>query len=290
MSAPRSKRNSAIGKRRQSGGTNYEKALTHVFISHYKKSPSGFQFERQELVFAAKELGIPVAKNLGDVVYSYKFRRELPDDIRKTAPDGKHWLLTTAGNGKYEFSLVDYETTIVPRPHTQLIKIPDSTPEIIARHALSDEQALLAKLRYNRLIDIFLSLTTYSLQNHLRTQVTGIGQIEIDEIYLGLDTRGDQYIIPVQAKGGKDRLSIVQTKQDMAFCKKQYPDLTCRPVSAQFITGENEGICLFELLAEREKIVVCDERHYTLVPADDIKAKDLDEYRNSRTETESAAD
>ena len=59
------------------------------------------------------------------------------------------------------------------------IKIPDATPEIIAAYALGDdEQALLAKVRYNRLIDIFLGLTTYSLQNHLRTYVAGMGQIE----------------------------------------------------------------------------------------------------------------
>jgi len=47
-------------------------------------------------------------------------------------------------------------------------KIPDSTPELVGAYALDDEQALLAIVRYNRLIDIFLSLTTYSLQNHLR--------------------------------------------------------------------------------------------------------------------------
>lgn len=47
---------------------------------------------------------------------------------------------------------------------------------------MSDEQALLARVRYNRLLDIFLGLATYSLQNHLRTSVTDIGQIEVDEI------------------------------------------------------------------------------------------------------------
>ena len=65
------------------------------------------------------------------------------------------------------------------------INIPDGTPEIIRGYALDDEQALLAIVRYNRLIDIFLSLTTYSLQNHLRTTVLNIGQIEIDELYIG---------------------------------------------------------------------------------------------------------
>lgn len=79
------------------------------------------------------------------------------------------------------------------------IRIPDSTPEIISAYALDDEQALLAKVRYNRLIDIFLGLTTFSLQNHLRTTVKSIGQIEIDELYVGIDKFGCHYVIPVGA-------------------------------------------------------------------------------------------
>ena len=88
---------------------------------------------------------------------------------------------------------------IVPNRELVTVKIPDATPEIIAKYALSDEQALLARVRYNRLIDIFLGVTTYSLQNHLRTTVKGVGQIEIDEIYLGIDRYGAHYVMPVQA-------------------------------------------------------------------------------------------
>lgn len=51
---------------------------------------------------------------------------------------------------------------------------------------MSDEQALLAKVRYSRLVDIFLGIAAYSLQNHLRTSVVGIGQIEMDELYVGI--------------------------------------------------------------------------------------------------------
>ena len=102
-------------------------------------------------------------------------------------------------------------------------KIPDATPGIIEKYALGDEQALLAKLRYNRLIDVFTGVTCYSLQSHLRTSVTGIGQVETDEIYIGLDRKGSHYIFPVQAKGGRDRQSIVQIEQDCAICKAKFP-------------------------------------------------------------------
>lgn len=64
-------------------------------------------------------------------------------------------------------------------PHEQMIevKVPDSTPGLVARYALSDEQALLAKVRYCRLIDVFTGVACYSLQSHLRTHVPGMGQV-----------------------------------------------------------------------------------------------------------------
>jgi hypothetical protein len=156
--------------------------------------------------------------------------------------------------------------------------IPDATPEIIAFNSLSDEQALLAKVRYNRLIDIFLGVTAYSLQNHLRTTVKGLGQIEIDEVYVGIDRHGCQYIIPVQAKGGSDQLSTVQAKQDIACCAEKFPDLVCRAISAQFM--DDSRIAIFELCLDDSGLVrTVEERHYRLVPGDQIDAADREIYR-----------
>ncbi|HAI86179.1 MAG TPA: endonuclease, partial [Firmicutes bacterium] len=70
------------------------------------------------------------------------------------------------------------------------IKVPDATPGIVELYSLQDEQALLAKVRYNRLIDIFTGLTCYSLQNHLRTHVPELGQVETDELYVGIERGG----------------------------------------------------------------------------------------------------
>jgi hypothetical protein len=167
-------------------------------------------------------------------------------------------------------------TTFKPREDVAAIKIPDATPEIIGAYALGDEQALLAKVRYNRLIDIFLGLTTYSLQNHLRTQVKGMGQIEIDEIYVGLNKNGAQFVVPVQAKGGSDKLSPVQTLQDDACCRLKFPDLICRPISAQFM--DDNVIALFELTVENGNALIVEERHYQLVPSDKIDAATKRQY------------
>lgn len=247
----------------------YVPIILQIFDKYWVEGIREFEFHRDELVDAARFIGVERPDNLGDLIYAFKFRRDLPDEILQRAPGGKTWMIEGAGRSRYRFRLVDAGgTTFKPRTDIAATKIPDSTPEIIAAYALGDEQALLAKVRYNRLIDIFLGLTTYSLQNHLRTQVTGMGQIEIDEIYVGLNRNGAHFAIPVQAKGGTDKLSPVQTAQDIACCKAKFPDLICRPVSAQFMGGD--VIALFELTIEGDKVLIIEEKHYKLVPSQEI--------------------
>ena len=192
-------------------GSNYARVMEYIFAAHFKKGLHEFSFSRNEITDAVKVLKIPRPKNIGDVVYSYRYRKHLPDSILATQPEGYEWIIEGAGTAMYRFRLVPL-SRILPRTCLLPIKIPDATPEIIGNYALGDEQALLAKVRYNRLVDIFLGITVFSLQNHLRTTVKGIGQIEIDEIYVGVDKHGRQYVVPVQAKGG-DMTSTVSYRQ-----------------------------------------------------------------------------
>lgn len=161
----------------------YQALIGRIFHDHFKKGMTEFEFERSELSGNAKKLGIRLPDNLGDVIYSFRYRTALPDEIVKTATAGREWIIEPAGRSRYRFKLARV-SRIIPNAELLSIKIPDATPEIITANALSDEQALLAKVRYNRLIDIFLGITTYSLQSHLRTTVPNMGQIEIDEQFM----------------------------------------------------------------------------------------------------------
>jgi hypothetical protein len=156
-------------------------------------------------------------------------------------------------------------------------KIPDATPGIVAMYAFGDEQALLTRLRYNRLIDVFTGVTCYSLQNHLRTTVPNVGQVETDEIYVGVDRRGAHYVFPVQAKGGTDRLHIVQIEQDFALCALRFPSLLCRAIGAQFM--DDNLIALFEFELNDNHVSIVTEKHYRLVPKDDLSEADVNLYR-----------
>jgi hypothetical protein len=256
----------------------YTQIIEAVFHRYWKKGKAEFQFERGELEDVCEELKIKRPKNLGDVIYTFRYRKALPKSILETQPRDRGWLILGDGDARYRFRL-NKLTHIRPTNGLLVRKIPDATPEIIANYALSDEQALLAKVRYNRLIDIFLGVTAYSLQNHLRTKIPNYGQIEIDEIYVGLDSRGAQYIIPVQAKGGTDTLGAIQTIQDVTFCQteKRYKDCIPRAVSAQFLADDT--IALFETTFDGNEVSIVRERHYKLTQSDAIKSSDLKLYR-----------
>lgn len=260
---------------RDKGENRYKALIEACFFKHFHDGMASFEFTRVDLEQLADKLEIKLPKNLGDILYSFRYRTSLPDTIVRTQPEGMEWIIQGAGRAIYRFKLVS-KNRITPSENLLEIAIPDATPEIIRAYALDDEQALLAIVRYNRLIDTFLGLTTYSLQNHLRTSVKGIGQIEIDELYIGLDKHGCHSVIPVQAKGGTDQIGVVQTSQDIAFVAQKFPGLRCRAISAQFMP--NGVIALFELTVLDEQVRVVQERHYKLVPANQIDAKAIAAY------------
>lgn len=98
----------------------------------------------------------------------------------------------------------------------------------------------------------------------------------MDEVYVGVNRHGQQFVIPVQAKGGNDQLGVTQTRQDIACCRQKFPLLACRPISAQFMADET--IALFELALQGDDVKVVEEKHYRLVPSDQIGVEDLKLY------------
>jgi len=255
----------------------YQMLVAWVFTKHYAPGSKHVEWIRGELSEAADALNIDLPKNLGDVVYAIRYRINFPAAVLDTAPEGMEWIIRSIGRSNYAFDLIPAQVRVKPNLALTVTKIPDATPEIIAATALGDEQALLALVRYNRLIDIFLGVASYSLQNHLRTTAKGVGQVEVDEVYVAVDRHGQQFILPVQAKGGSDEIGITQTEQDLAVCAEKWPAMICRPISAQF--AADGRIALFELAIQDDQVRVRRESHYRLVPAGDIRTADLQGYR-----------
>lgn len=254
----------------------YTAIIEAIFVGKFTAGSREVPFERQDIVRVAKRLKIDLPKNLGDVIYSFRYRAALPTTITSKAAPGEAWIIRAAGTSRYKFVLVK-DVSLTPNPALATTKVPDSTPGVIAKYALNDEQALLAKVRYNRLVDIFTGVACYSLQNHLRTTAPSLGQVEIDELYIGVDKQGVHYVLPIQAKGGRDRLNVVQVEQDLAVCANKFPSLVCRPIGAQFM--RNDVIALFEFEEDEEGVRISAEKHYKLVAPEKVTAKDLEAYR-----------
>lgn len=261
----------------------YTKIIESIFFKYYNEGKEEVLFERIDIEQTASELKIKLPKNLGDVLYSFRYRNDLPESITKLSPEGYEWIIRPAGRSKYKFVLSSF-SNVTPSLNLLQIKIPDATPGVIDKYALNDEQALLAKLRYNRLIDIFTGLACYSLQNHLRTTVKDMGQVETDELYIGIDKNGAHYVIPVQAKGGSDKIGVVQIEQDISICKNKFPDLIHRPLAAQFI--KNNLIAIFEFIESDDGIKIINEKQYQLVKPDELTDEEIKRYKKISTSKE----
>jgi hypothetical protein len=259
----------------------YAAIIERIFTSKFKSGLKQVDFERGEIETVARQLRIKLPKNLGDLIYSFRYRADLPEKIRSAAGQGETWIIRPTGKARYRLVLVA-DKPIHPNANLAVTKVPDATPGIVTKYAFNDEQALLARLRYNRLVDIFTGVTCYSLQNHLRTTVPEMGQVETDELYVGVDKKGSHYIFPIQAKGGTDKLNVVQIEQDFAVCAHKFPGLICRPIGAQFMEGG--VIALFEFEQSNGTVSISSEKHYKLVPPEEVTDADLKNYQRRSAE------
>lgn len=66
----------------------YDVIIGHIFVEYYRDGTTEFEFNRNELGAAAQALGLDDAKNFGDLIYSFRYRRPLPERIRATAARG----------------------------------------------------------------------------------------------------------------------------------------------------------------------------------------------------------
>ena len=138
-------------------------------------------------------------------------------------------------------------------------------PEIVAANLAQDEQGLLTIVRYNRLLDVFTGLACFHLQSHVRTQVKGHGQVEVDDLYVGVDKNGRGYVLPMEAKDSQEALGIDKAVALTLFAKTKYPKLICRPIAVIRQAHDLFACVEFEPATDLAKVSVLDIRRYRLV-------------------------
>ncbi len=87
----------------------YTRLIEAIFLKHYQLGATAIAFERDEITQGTvEELGMVLPKNLGDVLYSFRYRTQLPSSILEVAPrkgmNGSS--VTPAGRSRYSFVLV----------------------------------------------------------------------------------------------------------------------------------------------------------------------------------------
>lgn len=167
-------------------------------------------------------------------------------------------------------------SVITPTPFLVQTTIPDTTPGIVSKHVLNRKQASLAKLRYNRLLDIFMGFNCYSLQTSMKAALAGNSQVLIDEVYVGIDKRGRHCILPVLCAGRANKIRIAQVERHLAACTSKFPKLICHFIAAQFMDESRIALFEFDQMSEGPRIV--GEKHFQLIRPEHLSPEAWDAH------------
>ncbi len=242
--------------------SKYDQVIEDLFLkksSEFHRTATQFReipFLKTELVNSMASVGFTV-KNVPDIIYTYRSRREFPKTIKG------HWIIEPRGKGKYAFVEINKPPFIDIQEHLAEIEIMNALPEIVEEYTAYDEQGLLSSIRYNRLVDIFTKVTCFHLQSHIRTTIKGKGQIEIDDLYVGIDQDGRKYVLPLEAKSPeeRDKLGWVQVTNLVTYAKQNFPGLICRPICAKPI--------------DRNRIILIEFKDTTVINENGVKENRL---------------
>jgi hypothetical protein len=238
----------------------YETIITKIFEKKHSVDLEIVNFSRDEITDICVEYDIRISKNIGDLIYSYKCRRKsLPSSIKLTAPIDKEWIIRQNGSGLYQIALIKKVNLNIA--DMEPIYISDRTPKIVKETVINNEQSMLAICRYNKILEKFVGENVHLVQSHLRTNIKGLGQIEIDELFVSHDGKT---IFPVQAKNDKEKLNTPQTIQDIMLCEVYYPQMVCRPVIVKQLSPTE--LAFIEMGQHNNgEIFIKDEKHYKFI-------------------------
>jgi len=124
------------------------------------------------------------------------------------------------------------------------------------------------------LVDIFLRVTAYSLQtNPFVPRCRESVRSRSTSCTSRFRNTGQQFIVPVQAKGGNDQISAAQVAQDLSFADDVFH--LSRRGWLQCSSRLSDVVVMFELAFQDDDLKLVDEKQYVLVPACQVTDDDL---------------
>ena len=245
------------------GLTLYDEVILEVFMRHYQAGVDRLIFEKDELAEICLKHGITV-RNIPDIIYTYRVRRMLPAKILDTG----HWAIEPSGRGTYAFLLLSNPPHFdIPLQDYAPVDIYNSIPEVVEGLLRQDEQSLLTRILYNRLVDIFSGLTCFHIQNHYRSFVTDGGEVELDAIYVGVDKTGKLFVLPVEAKsqGESEMIGRIQISQMDKLVRQDFPNLNRRILAIKALQDETIAIIEFSDHEEPDDIKIISIGRFRLI-------------------------
>lgn len=241
----------------------YDRVILRVFekLKARYGASDRMSFPKEEVEQAITELGVKV-RNPPDVPYTYRTGRSpLPDAILS---DGNWAIDVEKGKSSYVFVKLSRSPYIDIPTDLEATPILDATPQIVLEYTGTDEQALLSRIRYNRLVDIFTGLTAFHLQSHFRTTVAN-SQIEIDDLYIGVNSDGQGFLLPIEAKTAREKLGVTQIAIMVGFAKQRYPALPVIPIGIKLLPDESCIFVEFNAVQNLNEIATRRYKRYVLV-------------------------
>jgi hypothetical protein len=224
--------------------SQYDSVILEVFQRHYRKGQARLVFRKDELAEVCQKYAITV-RNIPDIIYTYRARRVLPAKILATG----HWAIEPAGRGAYAFRLLQNTPHFeIPFGDYAPVEIYNAIPEVVEGLLRKDEQSLLTVILYNRLVDVFTGLTSFHIQNHYRSFVTGMGEVELDALYVGVDKTGALFVLPVEAKSQSENemLNRIQVSQMSKLVRQDFAQLRRRILAVKSLADGTIAMVEFD--------------------------------------------
>jgi hypothetical protein len=133
----------------------------------------------------------------------------------------------------------------------------------------------VTRVLYNRLIDIFTGLTCFHIQNHYRGFVEGMGEVELDALYVGIDKTGKLYILPIEAKSQAENEMIgrVQISQMAKLVRQDFANLDRRILAIKYLKDGTIVIIEFDDQVEPDDFKIVSVSRFRLIRQEQIRSR-----------------
>lgn len=182
-------------------------------------------FDQSDLRSAALRLGYTI-RNFPDLTYNLRSRAPIPHAL------AAHGFQSIEIRGRGRFALVRFGDILACGDDVPVRTVSGSrVPSAVRTLVSDDEQGILSVVNYLDLISEFLGYFSLRLQGHFRTTGRMGQQVEVDEVYVTLlHDDSARAIVPIEAKGVRERISRNQVRSMVDAVRSRFPDLEVIPL------------------------------------------------------------